>query len=456
MVTLLWLLLSGAVAGSWPQVPDAHVVGDVARFFRGDRTLVNGFVRVPHRILSGVTGVGGFAAYSVELRVADQSGTVLTRDKWTRRVPWTVRQVPGSESVEPFAFAVAPGSYGVQVTVEDSGSGLHEAIELPVTAFGARPRASDLLLAYEIRRATGGDTLSRASEVRKGDLFISTAPSLTLTPERSVLSYYCEAYQDSAGPVSWLVRVVGSDGRTIVTTPAAQTGVGAGGGPIAGSIDLSGLPPGTYALALVLSSPGDTVKREAPFRMSGFETVRELTRAETPGPPADRFSEATEAQLDSLAEPLVYLAEQGELSVYRGLTLEGKQRFLRDFWRRHDPTPGTPANEEEVAFYRRIAEANSRFRESGNAAIPGWRTDRGRAFIRYGEPDDIRREPQSGPDRPWEAWKYTRERSLKFVFLDMTRLGNYSLVYSNDKLERTPGDLTRLLSPDAIKEIAAF
>jgi len=68
----------------------------------------------------------------------------------------------------------------------------------------------------------------------------------------------------------------------------------------------------------------------------------------------------------------------------------------------------------------------------------------------------VRREPQNGPDRPWEAWKYTRGRSLKFVFLDFTRLGNYSLIYSNDKLERTPGDWEGLLSQDAINEILTF
>jgi len=172
--------------------------------------------------------------------------------------------------------------------------------------------------------------------------------------------------------------------------------------------------------------------------------------------PLDRFSGAAEAQLDSLFAPLLYLAEQRELTIYPGLTVEGKQRFLREFWRRRDPTPGTAANEAEDGFYRRIAEANQRFREGGAARIPGWRTDRGRVFIRYGDPDDVRRDPQTGADRPWEAWKYTKSRELKFVFLDLTRLGNYSLIYSNDRQERNPGDWEQLLSQDAVREIANF
>ena len=456
---LAWTLLSATLAAAAPpspQTPDDRVAGEVARFFRGGRTVVNGFVRVPHRMLSGVNGVGGFAVYRVALQVTDQSGTVLTADGWTRRVPWAARQLPGSESVEPFVFAVAPGAYDVQVTVQDSGTGARQTVDLPVSGFSARPGASDLLLAYSLRPVVGADTVPAASEVRKGTLFIATAPDLTLSLERTVLSYYCEVYRDSAGTVPWLVRVTGEDGHVIVATPPSRTTVTAGAAPIAASLDLSGLPPGRYRLALVLGAGADTVTRTAPFRVGGFDTARDVARARATTEPRDRFTDAAEAQLDSLFAPLLYLAEQRELTIYPGLTVEGKQRFLREFWRRRDPTPGTAANEAEDGFYRRIAEANQRFREGGAARIPGWRTDRGRVFIRYGDPDDVRREPQTGADRPWEAWKYTKSRELKFVFLDLTRLGNYSLIYSNDRQERNPGDWEQLLSQDAVREIANF
>jgi len=455
------MLLRTVLAGSPQQpAPETRVVGEVTRFFRGDRTLVNGFVRVPHRMLSGVTlGLGGFAAYRVELRVTDEHGTTLARDSWTRRVPSGATETPGAESVEPFTFAVAPGSYTVQIAVQDSGSGRRETVDLPVTGFGVRPGASDLLLAYGIRHASAADTATGGEELRKGDLLIASAPDLALTPDRSLLWYYCEVYRDSAATVPWLVRVIGAEGRTLVTTPSTRSNVSAGGGRIAASIDLSGLPPGTYALALAIGAGSDTVTRVGMFRMTGFETERRIAAATSgeASPPPDVFSDASEARLDSLFAPLVYIAEQNELPVYAGLTVQGKLRFLREFWRRRDPSPATPANETEVAFYERIKEAERRWREGGGgASVPGWRTDRGRVLIRYGEPDDVRREPQSGPDRPWEAWKYTRERNLRFVFLDFTRLGNYSLVYSNDRLERTPQDWSRLLSPDALREISSF
>ena len=453
------MLLSAVLAGSPQQpAPQARVVGEVTRFFRGDRTLVNGFVRVPHRMLNSVTlGLGGFAAYRIELRVTDERGTTLVRDAWTRRVPLQETGTPGAESVEPFAFAVAPGRYDVQIAVEDSASGARDTVDLPVTGFGGRPGASDLLLAYGIRPANGADTTAGPAEVRKGNLFIASAPDLALTPDRAVLWYYCEVYRDSAGTVPWLLRVIGADGRLVVATPATGSAVSAGGGRIAASIDLSGLPPGTYSLGLAIGAGGDTVTRLATFRMTGFETGRLVAAATSgEGPPPDMFSDATEARLDSLFAPLVYIAEGNEMQVYPGLTVPGKLRFLREFWRRRDPSPGTPENETQVGFYERIKQADRRFREGGGAEVPGWRTDRGRVLIRYGEPDDVRRMPQSAADFPWEAWKYTRERNLKFVFLDRTRLGHYSLIYSNDRLERTPGDWARTLSSDAVHDISTF
>jgi GWxTD domain-containing protein len=191
--------------------------------------------------------------------------------------------------------------------------------------------------------------------------------------------------------------------------------------------------------------------------MTGFELEQKLAeQAQTSGATADMFAQLTEARADTLFAPLFYLASMSELSVYRGLTLEGKRRFLREFWRQRDPTPGTPDNELQAGFYQRMAEANRRFREGGAAEIPGWRTDRGKILILRGEPDEIMRRPSNGPSNPWEAWRYTRPRPLKYVFYDQTRLGNYQMIYTDDRNERSMPGWERLVGQDAVEEIARF
>jgi GWxTD domain-containing protein len=372
-------------------------------------------------------------------------------------VPWTATQARGVASVEMVTFSVDSGAYEIRAIVRDSASGRESIMTLPVHGFTARPPASDLLLAPEIRRAAPRDTSAGPGELRKGDLLITAAPDIALSPTQAVLFYYCEVYRDSAGEVPWALRVRAGDGHTIVSPAAARTAIAAGGGVITGSVDLAGLPQGSYQLELVIGTGVDSVTRSVPFRMAGFEVEQELAQqAQASAVAADVFAQMSEAKLDTLFAPLFYLASVSELSVYRGLTLEGKRRFLRQFWQQRDPTPGTAENELEAGFYQRLAEANRRFREGGAAEIPGWRTDRGRIFVLHGEPDEIMRRPQNGASNPWEAWKYTQTRAVKYVFYDQTRLANYQLIYTDDRKEKGMPGWERLVGPDAVNDIARF
>src|SRR5436190_8576667 len=335
-----------------PTQPSASrdVAIGAVRSYRGDRTLINSFVRVPHELLDAVTiGAGGFAEFRLDVGVVDARGTVLATDRWTRRVPWTATRARGAASVEMVTFTVDSGAYEIRAAVKDSASGRQSAATLPVHGFIVRPPVSDLLLAPEIRRAGPGDTTAGPGELRKGDLLITAASEVALSPTQATLFYYCEVYRDSAGDVPWALRVRGGDGKALVSTPATPAAIAAGGGAITGSVDLAGLPEGSYRLELVIGAGPDSVVRTAPFRMMGFAVEQELAQqAQTTTLAGDLFSQMTEAKLDTLYAPLFYLAPMGELSVYRGLTLEGKRRFLREFWRQRDPTPGTPDNELQV------------------------------------------------------------------------------------------------------------
>jgi GWxTD domain-containing protein len=164
----------------------------------------------------------------------------------------------------------------------------------------------------------------------------------------------------------------------------------------------------------------------------------------------------TEDQLDTLYRPLVYLMESGERGVYEGLSAEGKRNYLRTFWRRRDPTPATPTNEAQDDYYRLVAYATRQYREGGAAEVPGWRTDRGRIFLRYGEPDEMLKRPQAGATRPYEVWKYTHGRLRKFVFYDSTGLGHYELIYTDEQREPSRSDWADLLGPEAVLDVQRF
>ena len=429
----------------------------VVRFYRSANslTLVDAFCRVPVSAVSALSPGGG--SYRASVTVHDSAGLELTSQSWSQAVSRSLFGMAGASVGEHFAFAAPRGRYVIDVAVTDSATGRVSRARADVSAFAEPPGASDLLLAVGLRVATGlSDTLARPGEIRKGDLFVETPGRPMLTPEQSRLGYYLEVYAERPETVSVVARVRSTSGAQIVATPPQRLALAAGGGMTRGLVDLGGLPPGSYRLEVAANVAGRELARSAEFGMAGFGTDAAIAAATPAARPLDRFESLSEGQLDSLYAPLIYLMAEDEQGIYSSLTLDGKRTFLRKFWARRDPTPGTPRNEEEERFYTGIAEANRRFHEGGAAEIPGWRTDRGRIFTRYGPPDEVLNRPQAGSTAPYEVWKYTKTRARKFVFYDVTRFGNYALIWTDERREPSRPNWRDLLGPEAVEDVQRF
>ncbi|HWC00331.1 MAG TPA: GWxTD domain-containing protein, partial [Bryobacteraceae bacterium] len=143
-----------------------------------------------------------------------------------------------------------------------------------------------------------------------------------------------------------------------------------------------------------------------------------------------------------LDEDVVYIISDAERAEFLSLpTNDAREEFIRRFWEKRDPTPGTPENEFKKEHYRRIAHANQHYA----AGISGWRTDRGRIYIQYGPPDEIESHPsgdsyQRPPEQgggvtstyPFEQWLYHYiqgiGKDVMFEFVDSNRKGEYRLI----------------------------
>ena len=444
-------LLAVPVMSARPQTLELAAV----RFYRtsGAQTLVDAFCQVPFGLLDPVTqGPGGIAAYRFAVTVHDTAGTELLAQSWLQTVPVRMLAVSRGSAVEHFSFAARPGKYMIDVTVTDSATGRVTRQRSDVSAYAAAPAGSDLLLATGMRPAETADAAPAAGEIRKGAVLLQASGRPVLTPQQARLGYYLELYAPRAETVTVVVRVATPQGRQVIATPGERVPIAAGGGVTRAMVDLAGLPPGDYRLD-VIAVGADSVVRSGLFRMAGFETEAAIADAT---PADDFFAGQNEGRLDTLYLPLVYLMTADEQGSYPSLTLDGKRRWLRQFWAKRDATAGTPRNEAREDFYARIAETNRRFRESGSAQIPGWRTDRGRIFIKYGPPDEVLDRPQAGNTRPYVVWKFTRGRALKYVFLDATGFGNYVLIWTSDRREPSRPNWEEMLGPEAVIEIERF
>jgi GWxTD domain-containing protein len=137
------------------------------------------------------------------------------------------------------------------------------------------------------------------------------------------------------------------------------------------------------------------------------------------------FAGTLVAQQDPwLAEDVRYLITANEKAAFQRLrTAEERQRFIDQFWL-HRKTP-----KEE--YYRRFAYADAKFA----SVFPGWKTDFGMVYIKFGPPDAIeshaageRWEPPidlgggETTTRPYKTWRYG---NVKIEFVDGLLNGEY-------------------------------
>ncbi len=224
------------------------------------------------------------------------------------------------------------------------------------------------------------------------------------------------------------------------------------------SMDLSKLPGGSHWLRVEVTNQNGTARtlREREFDLLWYDAS---------------WRKSDQELLDEAG--LFLNAEQ--FASFRRMTPGERERFLQDFWAALDPTPGTARNEVRDEFQRRLAYANKNFTFFGKGML----SDRGRIYIKYGEPDLIERQvvPTSGdaadivvdqlvgrqnvdPDvkeklggrdkKSYEVWLYnmrgkplfedpnrimSQSLGMKFVFVDDAGVGNFVLEYSSDHSE---------------------
>jgi len=157
-----------------------------------------------------------------------------------------------------------------------------------------------------------------------------------------------------------------------------------------------------------------------------------------------------------MTQDVVYIITEEEKSAFKRLqTDEERQQFVEQFWLRRDPTPDTEENEFKEEHYRRIAYANDHYA----SGIPGWKTDRGMIYIKYGPPDEIDSHPSGGSYErpieegggetstyPFEQWRYRYldgiGTNIIIEFVDTTMSGEYHMTMDpseKDALLYVPG-----------------
>ncbi len=276
------------------------------------------------------------------------------------------------------------------------------------------PRVSDLEFLYSSARGTG------APRFQKGE--VSVVPSV----ERAVMGgvdggpllLYFELYPGEDTLLNVLVdtRIRTLRGTTVYRDTLYQR-INAIKLAQIRSVSIEKLSPGPYSISaevFVGSSKKPVTRAAGEFmvRWSLLATVRD--------------------DYETVLDQLELVATHAELEVLKAATTpDSRIEAWRLFWESRDPTPGSADNEAREEFYRRLEYVNGAF---GVLRKDGWRTDRGRTYVKYGSPDEINYEVMPLSTGAWEVWYYNNYggEPRRFVFLDEIGDGDYRLQYPFD------------------------
>ena len=354
-------------------------------------------ITLPYSELQWVRAPRGYGAI-VELTVAldparrgrSFGGT------WQREllVPsYSASRSPTASLVERDTLQMPPGRYDLRVAVHDLNSDI-------------RSSASDKVEIEDWSKIPVG-----FSDLELG--LADSAGVFSVRPEREfgrdVATLAGRAVLFDRRPGSWprrysiVVRIRGESGDALVTDERTIT-LAASGDPVVLRPSRADLFVGPYVFAV------EMIEGKSHWRVErSFEVIES-------GPPRG-------SEWDRMLEPLSYIADPGEVDQLRKLAPAEREAGWSAFWKRRDPTPETPKNEALIEFVRRVRYSEEHFQGFG----PGWRSDMGRAYIRYGPPDQIESRAATAQSPQLEIWYYNQPYR-RLVFADREGFGRFVLV----------------------------
>jgi GWxTD domain-containing protein len=433
---------------------DSGLVLHAVRFYRADpgrspgQTHVTAFIEVPPDLPR--PGSAGQVSLTLSIRVVGPGGQPLYQQTWQKRS--AVPAPRGEADRQDFLrFTVGPGSFTLEATAVDSVSGRRTTAAVPIEGYGEQPLLSDLMLSPWIRPVASADTVPQPGEFRRGGLILAVAPNVVVGGSGASLAYLFETYSGSALDATLGLEVIDSAGQVRRKVGPTPVRIVAGIGMMTGQLEIGEVGPGNFRLRASMTSGSQTVAREAAF-------ASDPAAASTPTGLSDQayFERMDQTELDRAFAPLEVLATSAEQAAWPASgTAEEKRNFLATFWRKRDPTPRSAGNERRARFYQSIVYAEAFYGDSLRRT-PGWRTDRGRIFLKAGLPTQVLRRQQRGPVPAYEVWRYFERVPRYYVFVDRPAIASYALVRSNDPAERRERRWQEILTPTGVREVVAF
>ncbi|MDY6787116.1 MAG: GWxTD domain-containing protein [candidate division WOR-3 bacterium] len=375
------------------------------------------------------------ALLDIDIIIKDiETGNTVT-DTWTTSsiISKTEQITKEMSLIDQSAFLLSEGSYEITFIFTDIKSeNTHQQVEtIKLPAVPQIPFMSDMMIALSIEQDTTGGKFARNS------YRVVPNPSHETTALNPYLFIYSEFYNlPPERPFLLYFTVLNNENDTVYSLPA-KTGITAGSAFIdVAAVNTLALKSGQYTLMATLESDSFSVSNSVDFTKSDRISKQQLSKYEL-----------TDEQIENYGR-IEYIAMPSELKKLSQLNDAGRHNFLIRFWEERDPKPNNNRLEALDEFISRIKYADKKF---SSGSTEGYETDRGRIYIKYGEPDETMVIPHPRGFKSYENWIYYSQGGMQFIFTDIDGFGDHELVYTNVEEEDIPANWRNYVDTDIIR-----
>lgn len=330
-------------------------------------------------------------------------------------------------------FTLPFGKYNFEVVAidslqparKDSIAGPVEVIEYP-----SNLQISDIQLCKNI-----------VNSKKKNDLFYKN--SLEVVPLPSlvfgvatcpVLFHYAELYNITPNKTYLVKTQVVNEYNEVVRETQKEQIYKNTLSLLVGSTTVTSFTPGRYTFRCEISDSEENVLVTSD---KGFVIINPHLSAPTTASELRIARETEGLTLEELKQEFhqaKYVATEDEIKIFDQISSDsGLRKFLIDFWITVEKGRLDRPEISRSVYLQRVKIANEQFTSFGK---DGWRSDRGRIFILYGNPDEIERFPAQADSKAHQIWAYfSIESGVEFVFVDRVGYSDYQLVHSTKRGE---------------------
>lgn len=371
-----------------------------------------------------------------------EDGMVVDSAEWVQEISYKLTDnIEASDLIGIRILPVRRGNFELKFIVVDMlnrDNRFIRSIEIKSPEYHtSKLTVSDLQIAAIIEQEATA-TSKWSESFKKNSLYVVPNPGTDVIGSSPVLYSYLEIYnaqRTSPDGLKVVYTVLDAARREVFSVPRAKRSFSdAMVEHIALPVDA--LSSGVYYLRVTVQSSSnpyeDSVSVTKKIYVTNYEIPPQQIEEyyESLSFEQSEFATMNEEKVAVFYEQIKPISTEYERGVWdKCETLGARQRFLYTFWedRNTDTTKSfNPALEE---FRDKINYANRNFKYGLNE--DGWRTDRGKIYVKYGKPTQVLRYTAKGEQPAYEVWNYDEmQGGIEFVFIDFRNNGMFRFVHS--------------------------